>query len=138
MKRLTLLAIFFAAYNAASAQNTFSNTGSGLNQLDMSDREEEASGPAANTSSTTVVYADPYSMEHTTMDISENTIQFNNLPKIGMIMHITDAKGNELITRKLSAKNNTANISHLKNGVHFVTLVTDNMSRRKSFMLNRN
>lgn len=137
MKRSTLLLVFvIAGFSAANAQN-FVNTGSGVNQVDKDDERENA-GPAKSEPSPKVIYSDPYSMEHITMEEEENAIRFDNLPDIAMTLHITDGNGNEVITKKLSKKTGGANVKGLKKGIHFVTLTSDNTNNRKTFTLNRN
>jgi len=137
MKRFTLLLVFvIAGLSAANAQN-FTNTGSGVNQIDKDDERENA-GPAKSDPAPKVIYSDPYSMEHITMEQEENAIRFDNLPDIAMTLHITDGNGNEVLTKKLSKKNGTADVKRLRKGIHFVTLMSDNTNSRKSFTLNRN
>lgn len=137
MKRFTLIFAMLTATVAVYGQ-TYSNTGSGVNKIDTKAEEEEASGPSRSDAVTKIVYTSPYSMDYTTMDVQDNKIQFNNLPDIAMTLHITDANGNELISRRLSKKSAIADISRLKSGMHFVTIISDNSNTRKVFTLNRN
>jgi hypothetical protein len=99
--------------------------------------EETVSGPARAESATNVIYADPYTFEYAEMTVENDQLHFVNLPSFAMTMHITDANGNELATRKISRKNNIVNVSKLKKGIHFVTLTADNSYSRKAFTLNR-
>lgn len=135
MKRFTLLFVFVVAGFSANAQN-FTHTNSGVIK-DTEDNQQQ-SGPAKSDPVVKVVYADPHSMEYITMDMQEDKIFFSNLPDMAITMHITDGNGNELFARKLSRKNNFADIKRLKKGLHFVTLLSDNTGSRKSFTLNRN
>jgi len=137
MKRFTCLLIILAAGTVAAHAQNFVNTGSGVNTVDARE-DQEAAGPARSEPAAKVIYADPYSMEHITMQEEDNILHFENLPDMVMTMHITDGNGNEVLARSLSRKNNTARIKGLKKGIHFVTLMSDNTGIRKSFTLNRN
>ena len=137
MKRSYLIFALLIAGNTAFAQN-YTNTGSGVNKVDIKDDEEETSGPSRSDAVTKVVYASPYSMDYMTMDVQDNKLQFNNVPDISMTLHITDANGNELVNRRMTKRSAMADISRLKAGMHFVTIISDNSNTRKVFTLNRN
>lgn len=134
MKRFMLLMLLSASAVTVAQAQTFSNTGSGTNHINMEDEQE--AGPSKKEASN-IVYENP-SIDQTSMDVQENTLSFLNLPENSMTLHITDANGNELITKKLTKKNSTADITRLKKGMHFVTITSDNTDNRKSFTLNRN
>ena len=136
MKRSYLIFALLIAGNTAFAQN-YTNTGSGVNKVDIKD-DEETTGPSRSDAVTKVVYANPYSMDYMTMDVQDNKLQFNNVPDISMTLHITDANGNELVNRRMTRRSAMADISRLKAGMHFVTIISDNSNTRKVFTLNRN
>jgi hypothetical protein len=85
-----------------------------------------------------IVYASPYSLDYTTMTVDGNNLSFENLPQQGSLtLYITDSKGNEMMSQKLYSKRNTTNIARLKDGMYFVTLISENTTARKSFTLSK-
>ena len=128
MKRLFILLLSLLSFSEVQSQNII-NTGSGTGQMPADDAEETAA-PAR------VVVNDATSMEIASMHQEGHQIIFDQLPAINSLtVHITDASGNEVISKKISAKKNVIDISRLKQGMHFVTLVSDRSDRRKSFTL---
>ena len=50
-------------------------------------------------------------------------------------MYVTDAKGNELVSKMIDSKNNAVDIRRLRKGVFFATVIDDIHELRKSFVV---
>jgi hypothetical protein len=141
MKKLFILFLLTVGINAAQAQPSIENTGSGVNQTTVSDDDNDADQNAAaagKAEANRAAMANAISMDYMTMNVQDNAVVFDNMPNLNSItVHITTANGDEVITKKITAKNNKVSISRLRKGVHFITLTTDNSDSRRSFTLNR-
>jgi hypothetical protein len=123
----------------ASAQKTFSNTGSGLNDIgrymdedtsgvETSDADEledvNEKSPSADDLSTV------------TMSVTDSLLSFENLPEKGMVTaYITNAAGEEIAVRNLRADRSGIAVGRLPHDLFFVTLTY--RKYRKAFELNR-
>ena len=97
---------------------------------------EAGGGNNKTTPSATIVYADPSSLENTLMTQVEKHIVFTQLPPAKSLMvRVTDANGNQVISKKISDKKNVVDISRLRKGMHFVTLISEQTNKKKSFTL---
>jgi hypothetical protein len=123
MKKLMIFSVLFFSYAMVKAQ------------ANAAGQFEGGNGNAGKDITSKVVFASPYSLDYTTMNFSDNILGFENLPQQGNLsLFITDSKGNEMLSKKLSYKKNTTNISRLKNGIYFITLISESGGRR-SFTL---
>lgn len=126
MKPLSFLFVLLLAAFSGQAQELASETpGTGKSSAKT---EMATSSPNPR-----IVYADPYSTDHTQMELQGNILSFQNLPKTSLKIHITNGSGREVAVKSLSIKKNTVDISRLENGIHFVTLISENNGSRKTF-----
>jgi hypothetical protein len=137
MRLFFFLLLFLVAHASVRAQNSFSNTGSGLldmssymhdddsletDELDELDREDAT--PAG----------DP--LASATMDATDSLASFDNLPeKVRVMAHLTDADGTELSIKSITSEKNTMNLKSVSAGLYYVTLTYKKY--RKAFPLER-
>ncbi|RYY30350.1 MAG: T9SS type A sorting domain-containing protein [Chitinophagaceae bacterium] len=128
--------LFLAMFSFADIHaQAFNSTGSGNHTLapnDIDAAEETIAPPAPRVMSANLNPVEAILMEH-----EGSKLMFDQLPPVNSLtVHITDADGTELITRKLGAIRESVDIKKLKKGMHFVTIISENSATRKSFTLN--
>lgn len=139
MKKCLFLFCLLCTLSQAKAQNTFSNTGSGLNDVSryMEDDDSTADdGTAIDDEEGAVknLNADP--LADISMTISDSMVTFDGVPEKGNITaHITTADGEEIETRMVNARKLSFPIHRLPKQLFFVTLTY--RKYRKAFELNR-
>jgi hypothetical protein len=123
---------FLSIFGFASVHaQTFKNTGSGLNQvvIDKEDTSEE-------NESEDVVSKEAFSLENIEMEKENHSLRFTSLPtNLLLKVYVTDAKGNELVSKMIDSKNNAVDIRRLRKGVFFATVIDDVHELRKSFVV---
>ena len=123
---------FLSFFSFASVQaQTFKNTGSGLNQvvIDKEDTSEE-------NESEEVLSKESFSLENIEMEKENHSLRFTSLPtNLLLKVYVTDAKGNELVSKMIDSKNNAVDIRRLRKGVFFATVIDDIHELRKSFVV---
>jgi len=140
MKRFILLLLVTAVSNVGYSQSTFSNTGSGLNDISryMDDEDSTADEGVADDDEedTETEHTIMTSLEDVAMEATDSTVVFDNLPVKGSVpAHVTNAAGEELYTKAVSSKRPYFGIRRLPKGLYFVTLTYKN--QRKAFELHR-
>lgn len=140
MKPLILLLMTMIFSLSGYGQGTFSNTGSGLNDISryMDDEDSTADDGVAedDEEDTEMRSAITTSLEDVAMEATDSTVVFDNLPAKGNVSaHITNAAGEELDTKAVSTKKPYFGVKRLPKGIYFVTLTYKN--QRKAFELNR-
>lgn len=69
--------------------------------------------------------------------VKDNLAYFDNIGEAASLkVHVTNAKGKEMISQSISIKYNAFDISRLPKGLYFVTLINENTDSRKAFTLN--
>jgi len=132
--------VFIVFCCTASAQNTFSNTGSGLNDISryMDDDSTVADTPEEEEDEAVAATANKRvsSLENVAMEMTDSTVVFDNLPEKGNVSaHLTSAAGDELATKVISTKKPYFSIRRLPEGLYFVTLTYK--EKRRAFELKR-
>lgn len=123
----------------ASAQKTFSNTGSGLNDIGRY-MDEDTSGvetsDADELEEASEKSPDGDELSSVTMSVTDSLLSFENLPEKGSVTaYITNAAGEELAVRNLRPDRSGIAIGRLPRDLFFVTLTFKKY--RKAFELNR-
>ncbi len=128
MKSLTLIAILTAATLTANAQTV-------NGKIPVS--ETPATPVVAGNNTAKVVYTNQDGMSFINMRVKDKWAYFDNIDGLGQIkVHVTNASGREMFTRKLEGKSNAMDISTLSKGLYFITLINENTENRKAFTLN--
>lgn len=131
MKKFLPIAVAILFTTPAFAQSSFSNTGSGLNDLSGYMDDSVAAGPITPT-----VSNDARVFESITLDATDSLLRFSNLPqKMRIALRITDAYGQELVARMVNDKRATLGVKNLPHDLLYITLLHG--TRRKTFMLDR-
>lgn len=121
------------------AQGSFSNTGSGLNDMsrymDDEDSTEIDEGDEEYEEEGTVTAAeDPF--DAISMDATDSLLSFDNLPEKGnVVAFITDSNGEEISAKDINPRKNEIDIHKLPKDLLYVTLTFRN--KRKAFTLDR-
>jgi len=128
MKSLTLIAMLIAATLTANAQTV-------NGKIPVS--ETPATPVVTGNNTTKVVYTNQDGMSFINMRVKDKWVFFDNIDGLGQIkVHVTNASGREMFTRKLEGKSNAMDISTLSKGLYFITLINENTENRKAFTLN--
>ena len=137
MKQVLLFLCFIMTSCCVHAQGTFSNTGSGLNDMsrymeddstsdDIEMTEDKAESKPRNANI----------LQDVTMDITDSVLTFEHLPEKGnIIAHITSSGGDVMLTKTINAKKTSLSVKNFSKDLFFVTLTYKNF--RKAFELNR-
>jgi hypothetical protein len=136
-KQAILFVVLLGFISSAHGQGTFSNTGSGLNDLGryMDDDSTWQDSGEDDASREATEKADG-SLEDVTMETTDSSANFDNLPSKGSVtLHITDAEGAVLLERRINLQKSSVAISRLPNGLFFATLTYKD--HRKAFPLDR-
>ena len=139
MKKIVLLSCLLVALFQAKAQNTFSNTGSGLNDVsrymdDEDSTEDDGTAMGEEEGVSKNMNVDP--LTDISMTASDSTVTFDGVPEKGnFTAHITTADGEEIETRMVNAKRLSFPVRRLPKQLFFVTLTY--RKYRKAFELNR-
>jgi hypothetical protein len=83
-----------------------------------------------------VVSKEAFSLENIEMEKENHSLRFTSLPtNLLLKVYVTDAKGNELVSKMIDSKNNAVDIRRLRKGVFFATVIDDVHELRKSFVV---
>ena len=134
MKAVIFILLVLSASYGAEAQSTFSNTGSGLNDItrfidprdSISDDNEIVTRPDAS------AIAD---LNGATIEVTDDEVIFDGLPDRLVTVHLTDADGELLLSRSISNMKNTIGIKRLGAGVFYITLIYK--EDRRNFTIER-
>lgn len=134
MKLPVSVGLLLLAATAAHGQSTFSNTGSGLNDISrfidprdsISDDNEIVVNPDAEAEA---------NLEKTTMEVTDEEVVFDHLPSRLVTAHITDADGELLLSKSVSNTENIIGIKRLTAGIFYITLIYKD--HRRGFTIER-
>lgn len=128
MKSLLSLLLMLGTFAIANAQSSFS-------------QEEKSAGVSAGKATPAkVVYVDRSAnpMARIEMSVADGWASFHNLDGMsGLRVYVTNGNGNVEIDRKISGERNAIELSKLRKGLYFVTLINEATSERRSFTLNK-
>lgn len=132
MKSFLIIFIYLIFATNVHAQS-FKNTGSGLNrvELDPEDEEDAVKTPGE------LAKSQGNFLEELQLLKSEQKLNFQQLPKdIELMMTATDAEGNIILQRKLNSKTSTINTQKWIKGFYFITVFKEEQpDMRKSFSI---
>lgn len=138
MKKCLLVFCLLFALSYAKAQSTFSNTGSGLNDVSryMEDDSTADDGTALDDEETEVTNSNADPLADISMTTTDSMVTFDGVPEKGnFTAHITTADGEEIETRMVNAKKTSFPVRRLPKQLFFITLT--HRKYRKAFELNR-
>jgi biopolymer transport protein ExbD len=125
MKKLILLSLMaiFCASVLATAQSV---------NVNVKPSEKDATSADKK-----VVYVNSNdAMSYISLRVKDNLAYFDNLGENSLRVHVTNASGKEIVSRKIDTHSNAFDISAFSKGLYFVTLVNEDNDARKSFTLN--
>jgi len=128
MKRIALITILLAGILNVNAQTLQTSALATEQTVSTGPTAANQEPPKANETPADILGA-------TTMDVSNRTIHFSNIPENHVVKaYITNADGEMIKNVKLSAANNTIQLGSMPPGLYYVTLF--NKSKRKCFKMN--
>lgn len=127
MKSFMLICLLSTMTIAAQAQSV-------NNKIPVS--ETPATPVITGNTASKPVYAGQDGMSFINMRVKDNWAFFDNIDGLGLInVHVTNASGREVLSRRISGKTNAVDVTALKKGLYFITLISENTENRKAFTI---
>jgi hypothetical protein len=137
MRILIGLIIIILFFNSPCfSQGSFSNTGSGLNDLRPYMTDDSTTAEPTEDETDEENLATNEGEFDITMEETDSTITFSGLPeKNKVVADITNTEGDLILEKTVGTKNNTVNVRRLSKQLYFVTVSYGKY--RKGFTLDR-